>query len=74
MSTTSTVWRSDVQAGLQTFRIPLSEGVPAFRVLRQGKEVVKVVSQTPISNTIEYQDFLYRSGSSTRCDRSGLMK
>ena len=65
---------STVAAGVQSFRIPLVEGTPTFRILRGGKTVASVDSAFAISNTITYQDLLYRGGGSLACDRSALMQ
>ncbi|WP_158620375.1 MULTISPECIES: glycoside hydrolase family 71 protein [Corallococcus] len=67
-----TVQRKDVGAGIQSFRIPLREGTPRFRAVRGGVTVATVTSASPISNTIVYQDLLYRAGGSLTCDRSAF--
>ncbi|RKH63548.1 hypothetical protein D7V93_08615 [Corallococcus llansteffanensis] len=67
-----TVQRKDVGAGIQSFRIPLREGTPRFRAVRGGVTVASVTSASPISNTIVYQDLLYRAGGSLTCDRTAF--
>ena len=62
--------RQDVAAGMQSFRVPLVEGTPLFRIVRNGQRVVSTASDTTISNAISYQDMLYRSGGSLSCDRA----
>ncbi|MCY1062699.1 glycoside hydrolase family 71 protein [Nannocystis sp. SCPEA4] len=62
------------EAGIQSFRVPLVEGTPSFRVVRDGETVAEAVSAFSIDNTIVYQDMLYRSGGSLPCDRSPLMQ
>jgi Glycosyl hydrolase family 71 len=52
--------------GLNTVRVPLFEGIPSFEIRRNNKTVTSVRSGFAISNTITYQDMLYRSGSSAR--------
>ncbi|HEY0137392.1 MAG TPA: glycoside hydrolase family 71 protein [Nannocystis sp.] len=64
----------DADAGIQSFRVPLVEGTPKFRVVRAGEVVTAVDSAFPISNTIVYQDMLYRAGGSLPCDHSPLLQ
>ncbi len=59
-------------AGVNTFRIPLVEGTPAFKVVRNGQTVASVTGAA-ISNNIQYQDLLYRAGSSAVCNRTPLL-
>ncbi|WAS98004.1 glycoside hydrolase family 71 protein [Nannocystis punicea] len=61
-------------AGIQSLRVPLVEGTPKFRIVRDGSTVAEVDSAFPISNAIVYQDMLYRSGGSLPCDRAPLMQ
>ncbi|MCE9672124.1 glycoside hydrolase family 71 protein [Myxococcus stipitatus] len=65
-----TVQRKDVAAGIQSFRVPLQQGTPTFRLVRGGATVAAVTSAFPINDTITYQDMLYRAGGSLSCDRS----
>lgn len=58
-----------VDAGIQTFRVPLVEGTPVFSLERDGATVVTLTSATAISNTLVYQDPLYHAGSSAPCAR-----
>ena len=55
-----------VAAGLNVVRVPLTEGTPSFQLLRNNASATSVRSGFAISNSIVYQDMLYRSGSSTR--------
>ena len=55
-------------AGLTSFRAPLTEGRPEFRLVRNGTTVASVTSNWTISNSIVYQDPLYRAGGMPRCD------
>lgn len=61
-------------AGIQSFRVPLVEGTPSFRIVRDGETVAEAASAFEIDNTIVYQDMLYRSGGSLPCDRAPLMQ
>lgn len=61
-------------AGIQSLRVPLREGTPKLRIVRDGATVAEVDSAFPISNTIVYQDMLYRSGGSLPCDRGPLLQ
>ncbi|MFY0532271.1 endo-1,3-alpha-glucanase family glycosylhydrolase [Nannocystis pusilla] len=65
---------TDALAGIQSLRVPLLEGTPKFRIVRDGGTVAEVDSAFPISNTIVYQDMLYRSGGSLPCDRGPLLQ
>ena len=58
-----------VEAGIQSFRVPLVEGTPVFSIERDESTVVSLTSATPISNTLVYQDPLYHAGSSAPCSR-----
>ena len=58
--------QKEADAGSTSFKVPLAKGRPVFRLLRAGKEVLKVVSQFEISDRIVVQDLLYRGGSSSR--------
>ena len=55
-----------VPSGVTPVRVPLAEGTPAFRLVRDNTTVAAVQSGFPICNTIIYQDLLYRGGSSLR--------
>lgn len=55
-----------VTAGLTSVRVPLAEGTPVFELTRNNSTVASARSAFPISNSIVYQDMLYRSGSSLR--------
>ena len=59
--------RQDVGAGIQSFRVPLEDGTPVFRIVRGGSTVASVTSATTIGHTIAYQDPLYHAGSSSTC-------
>lgn len=55
-----------VPAGVTPVRVPLAEGTPVFRLVRDNATVAAVQSGFAISNAITYQDLLYRGGSSLR--------
>lgn len=57
---------ADYPAGMNSFRAPLREGKPVFRLTREGKTVIETAGKFEISNRITYQDPLYRGGSSLR--------
>lgn len=59
--------QKDVGAGIQSFTVPLAEGVPTFRLLRGGAKVIELGSATTINNQIVYQDPLYHAGASPTC-------
>ncbi len=62
----SDVRRRDYPAGVNSFCVPAAQGVPEFRLLREGKPVIEFKSAFEISDKIDYQDMLYRGGSSAR--------
>jgi hypothetical protein len=53
-------------AGLTSMRVPLAPGRPSFRLKRGDKTIIDFASAFTISEVAEYQDLLYRGGSSTR--------
>ncbi|MBX7099718.1 MAG: hypothetical protein K1X89_18520 [Myxococcaceae bacterium] len=55
-----------VDGGLQTFRVPLAEGTPVFRLVRDGGTVVQL-SGAAIDNAIVYQDPLYVGAAAPTC-------
>lgn len=55
-------YTQEAKAGMTSFKIPLTEGSPVFKILRSGEEVLKLNGQREIRfSGFEYQDFLYRS-------------
>lgn len=58
---------SDVGAGIQSFKVPLTAGTPTFRLVRGGKTIASFTSATTIDNAITYQDPLYHAGASLTC-------
>ncbi len=63
-----TVARQEVEAGLQTLRVPLQSGTPVFRLLRDGKPVMEVTGKWGIdaSDNVVYQNLLYHAGGGTQ--------
>lgn len=63
-----TVARQEVEAGLQTLRVPLQSGTPVFRLLRDGKPVMEVTGKWAIdaSENVVYQNLLYHAGGGTQ--------
>lgn len=57
----------DVGAGVQSFRVPLVNGKPSFRLVRNGAVVTEFASATTINNTIAFVDPLYHAGASLTC-------
>jgi hypothetical protein len=60
------VYRKDAPAGMTSFRAPLGLGKPEFRLYRDGKTVVSLQSAFEVRGKVDWQDMLYRGGSSTR--------
>lgn len=55
-----------VTAPRAVVKVPLQQGQPIFRLIRNSQVVAAVQSPFPINNTITYQDFLYHGGTSLR--------
>lgn len=53
-------------AGVTSFRIPLSEGKPIFRLYRNDSAEIVLPGAFTINNHITYQNLLYYSGSNSR--------
>jgi len=58
--------RQDFPAGLNSFRVPSALGKPVFRLVRDGQPVVELTGKWEIVGKADYQDLLYRGGSSLR--------
>ena len=63
----ATVVSQAVGAGIQSVRIPLTEGTPKLELVRNDVVVATLTSAKPISNAITYQDPLYHAGTSLSC-------
>lgn len=59
---------SEVQAGIQSFRVPLAAGTPVFRLKRGGNVVVELTSASTVRASIDFVDPLYHAGTSLTCD------
>jgi hypothetical protein len=59
-------YSSQVSAGLSSIRAPIARGRPLFRLKRSNETIVSFESAFEIRETSDYQDLLYRGGSSTR--------
>lgn len=51
----------DAEAGITSFKVPLREGTPVFRLVRDDGVVLELTGQDSISNDIVFQDLLYRA-------------
>jgi hypothetical protein len=56
----------DVGPGIQRLRIPWALGTPKFQIIRRGKLVSELRGGWATRSASDYQDLLYRSGSSLR--------
>lgn len=59
-------YRQEASAGITSFKVPLAPGRPRFRLIRDGSAVINLQSAFDIRTKVDYQDFLYRAGSSSR--------
>lgn len=55
-----------VSAGIQHFRIPWESGTPSFKIIRNNQTVRALSSNFTNRTVSDYQDLMYRGGSSTR--------
>lgn len=63
----ATTYGEDKTAGgVQVIKTPMAVGTPTFRLKRSGATVVQFQSMHGIVGTAEYQDLLYRAGTSSR--------
>ncbi len=56
----------DFPAGVNSFKVPLAYGKPVFSLIRGGAPVVEFEGKFEIVGKADYQDLLYRAGSSLR--------
>lgn len=56
----------DVGSGIQRLRIPWALGTQKFKITRREKLVAELSGGWATRSTSDYQDLLYRSGSSLR--------
>lgn len=59
-------YKQEAAAGITSFKVPLALGRPRFRLVRDGAPVIEFESAFEIRDKVEFQDFLYRAGSSSR--------
>ncbi len=57
--------RKQVEAGIQSFTIPLTLGTPTFRLVRDGKTVVERDGAWQITDQIEYSNLLVHADGGT---------
>ena len=60
------LYTKEADAGINSFIVPIQEGVPRFYLIRGNKVVTETVSKWPVDNDIVYEDPLYRAGGSLR--------
>lgn len=53
-------------AGITSLRAPLARGYPTFELVRGGTTRIRMISAFNVRDRIDWQDLLYRGGSSTR--------
>lgn len=63
---TTTYGEDKTAGGVQVVKTAMAVGTPTFRLKRSGATVVQFQSMHPIVGSTEYQDLLYRAGSSSR--------
>jgi hypothetical protein len=66
INTVSGLVSKDAPAGVNTLRAPLAPGRPSFGLARGGKSILNVASAFEVRSSSEFQDLLYRGGSSSR--------
>ena len=52
-------------AGLVSFMVPLQPGVITFKIIRAGVVALSLTSPWQVQSSVEYQDMLYRTGSTS---------
>ena len=57
--------RKEVEAGIQSFIIPLTLGTPTFKLVRAGKTVIQKQGAWPITDQIEYSNLLVHADGGT---------
>ncbi len=72
IETTEGITARDVPAGIQILKANLADGRPTFRLTRKNQVIIELQSAFTIRSSSDYQDLLYRSGSSIRAPVDGL--
>lgn len=58
------------KAGIALLRAPLEVGqAPSFELERDGEVTQRVVSDTPVTDSVTYQELIYHSGGGLDCER-----
>jgi Glycosyl hydrolase family 71. len=57
---------TNAPAGMTALTAPLASGYPTFELIRSGVTRIRMTSAFNVRNRIDWQDLLYRGGSSTR--------
>jgi hypothetical protein len=60
------IYSSEAPAGMTSIRAPIAPGRPIFRLKRNNQTILSFESAFEIRERSDYQDLLYRGGSSTR--------
>lgn len=66
ITTNGVTYSQSAPAGLTSFRAPLDYGYPSFALVRDGATRISLKSAFNVRDRIDWQDLLYRGGSSTR--------
>lgn len=66
ITTSAGTTSADAPAGVTSLRAPLAPGYPSFALIRDGITRVSLRSAFNVRDHIDWQDLLYRGGSSTR--------
>ena len=64
--------RTDAQAGINSFKIPIIAGQPIFRLIRNHETEITLPGAFPIVNEIDYQNLMYYGGSNSRLPEKKL--
>ncbi|MFT2090328.1 endo-1,3-alpha-glucanase family glycosylhydrolase [Paraglaciecola sp. 2405UD69-4] len=60
------VYQQSFNAGMASYKVPLSEGTPEFKIIRNDIVVKHMFGEFEINNNIDIQDLSYRGSSSLR--------
>lgn len=59
-------YQQQAGAGITSFKVPLNEGKPDFKIIRNGDIIQQMYGRHTISNNIDVEDFTYHGMSSKR--------